>query len=58
MIKKAIKYITRPFKVITCNHYDMRLPERTTILNNGYLATIQVKQCLKCDRIKRTVVPK
>lgn len=50
--------IIKPFKRITCDHYDIKLPERTTILTNGHLATIQVKQCVKCERVKRTVTPK
>ena len=50
--------IIKPFKRFTCDHFDIKLPERTTILKNGHLATVQVKQCVKCERVKRAVVPK
>jgi hypothetical protein len=57
-IGTVIGGIIKPFKRLTCDHFDIKLPERTTILNNGHLATVQVKQCIKCERTKRTVMPR
>lgn len=57
-IGQVIGSLLKPFKRITCDHFDIRLPERATILSNGHLATIEVMQCVKCERTKKTVVPK